>query len=222
MTILVTGGAGYIGSHMVHALVDAGERVTVLDNLSTGFRFLIPPSVPFTVGSTGDRELVSDVIRRQGSLGFQLKRDEETEERLSYEEMRKRLTESLKKVFRPEFINRVDSVVVFRALNKEDIQNIVSLELTKVSERLQEHTLMLEPSKEALALLADLGYDAEFGARPLRRVIQQRVEDPLSDKVLAGEFAEGATILVDVDEDGEIILTRKEEEKKEKTAAPAA
>jgi len=66
MTILVTGGAGYIGSHMVHALVDAGERVTVLDNLSTGFRFLIPPSVPFTVGSTGDRELVSDVIRRQG------------------------------------------------------------------------------------------------------------------------------------------------------------
>ena len=66
MTILGTGGAGYIGSHMVHALVDAGERVTVLDNLSTGFRFLIPPSVPFTVGSTGDRELVSDVIRRQG------------------------------------------------------------------------------------------------------------------------------------------------------------
>jgi len=161
----------------------------------------------------------ADVIKKQGSLGFQLKRDEETEERLSYEEMRKRLTESLKKVFRPEFINRVDSVVVFRALNKDDIQNIVSLELAKVSERLQEHTLTLMPSKEALSLLADLGYDAEFGARPLRRVIQQRVEDPLSDKVLAGEFAEGATILVDVDEDGEIILTRKEEEK---TAAPAA
>ena len=163
----------------------------------------------------------ADVIRKQGSLGFQLKRDEETEERLSYEEMRKKLTEALKKVFRPEFINRVDSVVVFRALNKEDIQSIVSLELDKVSERLQEHNLTLTASKEGLALLADMGYDAEFGARPLRRVIQQKVEDPLSDRLLAGEFAEGATILVDVDEDGGIILTRKKEKKKEKEAAPA-
>ena len=66
MTILVTGGAGYIGSHMVHALNDAGERVVVLDNLSTGFRFLVPPSVPFVVGSTGDRELVTKTIHRHG------------------------------------------------------------------------------------------------------------------------------------------------------------
>jgi len=164
----------------------------------------------------------ADVIKKQGSLGFQLKRDEETEERLSYEDMHKKLTESLKKVFRPEFINRVDSVVVFRALNKVDIQNIVKLELNKVAERLQEHALTLTASDEALALLADLGYDAEFGARPLRRVIQQKVEDKLSDLVLAGEFGEGATILVDVNEDEEITLTGKEEKKKEKAAAPAA
>jgi ATP-dependent Clp protease ATP-binding subunit ClpC len=164
----------------------------------------------------------ADVIKKQGSLGFQLKRDEETEERLSYEEMRKKLTESLKKVFRPEFINRVDSVVVFRALNKEDIQNIVKLELNKVAERLQEHELTLTASDEALALLADLGYDTEFGARPLRRVIQQKVEDPLSDLVLGGEFGGGASVLVDVNEDGEIVLTSKEEKKKEKAAAPAA
>ena len=162
----------------------------------------------------------ADVIKKQGTLGFQLKRDEVTEERLSYEEMRKKLTESLKKVFRPEFINRVDSVVVFRALNKEDIQNIVKLELDKVSERLQEHNLTLTASPEALALLADLGYDPEFGARPLRRVIQQKVEDPLSDKVLAGDFGDGATVLVDVNEENEIILTHQEE--KEKTPAPAA
>ena len=164
----------------------------------------------------------ADVIKKQGSLGFQLKRDEETEERLSYEEMRKKLTESLKKVFRPEFINRVDSVVVFRALNKEDIKNIVQLELNKVAERLQEHALTLTASDKALALLADLGYDAEFGARPLRRIIQQKVEDKLSDLVLAGEFGEGASILVDVNEDDEIVLTSKEEKKKEKAAAPAA
>jgi len=164
----------------------------------------------------------ADVIKKQGSLGFQLKRDEEAEERLSYEDMRKKLTESLKKVFRPEFINRVDSVVVFRSLNREDIQSIVTLELNKVSERLQEHNLTLEATKEGLALLADMGYDTEFGARPLRRVIQQKVEDPLSDQVLAGEFGEGATILVDVDEDGAIILThQKEKKKKEKEPAPA-
>ncbi|MFL7871100.1 MAG: AAA family ATPase [Anaerolineales bacterium] len=162
----------------------------------------------------------ADVIKKQGTLGFQLKRDEETEERLSYEEMRKKLTESLKKIFRPEFINRVDSVVVFRALNKEDIQNIVKLELDKVSARLQDHNLTLTASPEALSLLADLGYDPEFGARPLRRVIQQKVEDPLSDKVLAGDFGDGATVLVDVTEENEIILTHKEE--KEKAPAPAA
>ncbi len=166
----------------------------------------------------------ADVIRKQGSLGFQLKRDEETEERLSYEEMRKKLTETLKRSFRPEFINRVDSVVVFRALNKEDIQNIVTLELEKVSERLQEHNLTLTASEESLRLLGDMGYDAEFGARPLRRVIQQQVEDPLSDRLLAGEFNEGATILVDIDDDGGIILTGKKEKKKkiEKTPEPAA
>ena len=164
----------------------------------------------------------ADVIKKQGALGFQLKRDEESEERLSYEEMRKKLTESLKKVFRPEFINRVDSIVVFRALNKEDIQNIVKLELDKVSGRLQEHALTLTASEEALTMLADMGYDAEFGARPLRRIIQQKVEDPLSDLVLSGEFGEGASVLVDVNEEGEIILTNSEEKKKEKAAAPAA
>ena len=94
--------------------------------------------------------------------------------------------------------------------------------MNKVAERLQEHALTLTASDEALALLADLGYDAEFGARPLRRVIQQKVEDKLSDLVLAGEFGEGATILVDVNDDEEITLTGKEEKKKEKEAAPAA
>ncbi|MFZ5821662.1 MAG: ATP-dependent Clp protease ATP-binding subunit [Chloroflexota bacterium] len=152
----------------------------------------------------------ADVIKKQGALGFQLKRDEATEERLSYEEMRKKLTETLKRAFRPEFINRVDSVVVFRALNKEDIQQIVSLELDKVAARLAEHALTLTATPAALALLADLGFDAEFGARPLRRVIQNKVEDPLSDRLLGGEFLEGSSVLVDVNEDNEIILTRQE------------
>ena len=148
-------------------------------------------------------------IRKQTALGFQLKRDEKTEERVSYEEMRKKLTESLKKVFRPEFINRLDSVIVFRSLNKDDIRQIVNLELNKVTVRLAEHTVSLTASDSALDLLAEQGYDQEMGARPLRRVIQQKVEDPLSDALLSGTFQEGDDILVEAHED-EIVLKRKE------------
>ncbi len=153
----------------------------------------------------------ADVIKRQSNLGFALKRDEETEEKLSYEDMRKKLSESLKRAFRPEFINRVDAVVIFRALNKEDIGKIVRLELDKVSERLKDHDLSLVAQTDALALLAEQGYDSEFGARPLRRVIQQRVEDPLSDKLLSGEFVDGDNVTVKVDEDGEIALEKNPE-----------
>jgi ATP-dependent Clp protease ATP-binding subunit ClpC len=153
----------------------------------------------------------ADMIKNQTSLGFALKRDEATEERLSYDDMRKKLNESLKRAFRPEFINRMDSVVIFRSLNKEDIQQIVSLELAKVSERLKDHNLLLAASEEALTSLAELGYDTEFGARPLRRVIQQKVEDPLSDRLLAGEFVNGDSIAIDVNEDGELVLSKAED-----------
>jgi ATP-dependent Clp protease ATP-binding subunit ClpC len=150
----------------------------------------------------------ADVIKKGTALGFALKRDEETEERQSYEDMRKKLTESLKKVFRPEFLNRLDNVIIFRALNKADIEKIVSLELDKVAERIKEHNLTLTATPAALAAFADEGYDNEFGARPLRRVIQQRVEDPLSDKLLSGEFTDGDAVLVDTTPDGDIVLTR--------------
>ena len=150
----------------------------------------------------------ADVIKRQSTLGFALKRDEATEERLSYEDMRKKLNESLKRAFRPEFINRLDATVIFRALNKEDIQKIVTLELDKVSLRLRDHDLTLTATLEALSTLAALGYDAEFGARPLKRIIQQKVEDPLSDKLLSGEFQHGDAILVTLGPDEEIILER--------------
>ena len=149
----------------------------------------------------------AEEIKKQTSLGFQLKRDEKTEERQSYDEMRKKLTESLKKVFRPEFINRLDSVIVFRSLNKDDIRQIVNLELNKVTERLAEHEVKLTATEAALDQLAESGYDVEMGARPLRRIIQQKVEDPLSDALLSGTFHEGDTILVEFIE-GEVVLTR--------------
>ncbi len=150
----------------------------------------------------------ADLIKKQTSLGFQLKRDETSQEKLSYDEMRKKLSESLKRSFRPEFINRLDSVVIFRALNKDDIEKIVSLELDKVSIRLKEHNLTLAASPAALSALAAEGYDAEFGARPLRRAIQLKVEDPLSDRLLAGEFVDGDLIDVDVSPEGDVELKR--------------
>jgi ATP-dependent Clp protease ATP-binding subunit ClpC len=153
----------------------------------------------------------ADVIKRQSNLGFALKRDEETEEKLSYEDMRKKLSESLKRAFRPEFINRVDAVVIFRSLNRDDIKQIVSLELDKVAERLKDHDLSLVAVPEALSLLAEQGYDSEFGARPLRRVIQMKVEDPLSDKLLSGEFVDGDNVTIVVDDDGEVALEKSSE-----------
>jgi ATP-dependent Clp protease ATP-binding subunit ClpC len=151
----------------------------------------------------------ADMIKRQSNVGFALKRDEVMEEKLAYDEMRKKLMESLRRVFRPEFINRLDSVIVFRSLNREHIQQIVELELNKVAARLVDHQVTLTASPSALDKLAELGFDPEMGARPLRRVIMQKVEDPLSDRLLLGEFENGDSILVDL-EDDEIVLRRTE------------
>ncbi len=151
----------------------------------------------------------ADMIKRQTSFGFSVQRDQSMEEQEEYEEMRKKLLDSLKRVFRPEFINRLDGVMVFRALNKEHIQTIVKLELDKVSLRVQEHEIVLHASPAALQKLGDLGYDPDMGARPLRRVIQQYVEDPLSDALLSGDFEDGDTILVDLAEGEEIILKKE-------------
>jgi ATP-dependent Clp protease ATP-binding subunit ClpC len=134
--------------------------------------------------------------------------------------MRKKLTETLKRAFRPEFINRVDSVIVFRSLNREDIQKIVNLELDKVAERLKEHNIRLSASPAALSALATEGYDPEMGARPLRRVIQQKVEDQLSDSLLSGMFNDGDHITVDLNAAGDIILLREETPTQEVEATP--
>ena len=161
----------------------------------------------------------ADMIKRQGSIGFEIKRAKEVEEKLSYEEMRKKLLDALKRVFRPEFINRLDSVIVFRSLNLADIKQIVELELAKVGGRLVEHDLSLTASTDALEKLAKLGYDPDMGARPLRRVIQQKVEDPLSDSLLSGDFKDGDAISVVVEED-EVKLKRSRRKKKAEAPPP--
>ena len=149
--------------------------------------------------------LGAELIMRQAELGFSVKRDEEQEERLAYQEVHKKLTDALRKEFRPEFINRVDSIIVFHALTMDQIKQIVDLELAKVASRLEAYSITLQASEAARVLLAELGYDPEMGARPLRRVIQSKVEDRLSDALLTGEFADGDSISVDV-VDGELQL----------------
>jgi len=143
----------------------------------------------------------AELIRRSSSLGFALHRDEAERERESYEEMKEKLLDQLKKTFRPEFLNRVDEVMVFKSLSKEEIKQIVELELNKLRERLDEYQLKLEATDEARTFLAEKGYDPKFGARPLRRVIQRLVEDPLSEGLLMGDFKPGDTVLADLEED---------------------
>ncbi len=168
----------------------------------------------------------ADMIRRQSGLGFSLTVDEAKEEELEYKDMQKKLMEALKRNFRPEFINRLDSVIVFRALNRKDIRTIVALEIDKVTERLEEQQIRLVPTEAALDYLSELGYDPEMGARPVRRVITQEVEERLSDELLAKHFKPGDTIQVDLEEktnaDGEkekqIVLNHLESQ--EEQAAP--
>ena len=154
----------------------------------------------------------ADMIKRQSGLGFNLQRDENLEEQEAYNDMRKKLLDSLKRVFRPEFINRLDGVVVFRALTRENIRVIVNIELGKVSERLKEQSITLRASDAALDQFATEGYDPDMGARPLRRVIQHKVEDTLSDALLAKEFEDGDTILIDLDDDNQIVLKKDQKE----------
>jgi ATP-dependent Clp protease ATP-binding subunit ClpC len=163
----------------------------------------------------------ADVIKRQTSLGFSYKHEEKEQEQTDYDEMRKKLLDSLKRVFRPEFINRLDGVVVFRALNKEDIHAIVGIELNKLAERLKDHNISLNATPAAIDLLAEQGYDPEMGARPLRRVIQNKVEDCLSDALLAHEFLDGESILIDVTAEKELVFRRENPPKPETSAEPA-
>ncbi len=145
----------------------------------------------------------AEMIINQTNAGFNIKRDEVLEEKLAYQDMQKKLSNSLKRVFRPEFINRVDNVIVFRSLSKQDIEEIVQIELDKVSNRLVENDITINYTPDLVSWIAEIGYQKEYGARPIKRVIQSHVEDTLSEALLAGEFTDGDTILLDVTKNDE-------------------
>jgi ATP-dependent Clp protease ATP-binding subunit ClpC len=117
----------------------------------------------------------------------------------SYEKIKERVTEALKKQFRPEFLNRIDEVIVFHELTMDEVKAIVDLMIVRIREQLKSQAVELVLSDDAKALLAGQGYDPQLGARPLRRAIQRMLEDPLSEKMLFGEFPAGSTVLVDID-----------------------
>ncbi|MBU0493706.1 MAG: ATP-dependent Clp protease ATP-binding subunit [Chloroflexi bacterium] len=143
------------------------------------------------------------LISQETQLGFAARRDEGQPTAAKYAEMRRTLMEELKRTFRPEFLNRVDAVVVFRALARADIVQIADFMLQDVNKRLREHNLTLQTTDAAREWLAEHGYDQHLGARPLRRVIQSQVEDLLSEKLLAGDIHPGDTVQADLDESGD-------------------
>jgi ATP-dependent Clp protease ATP-binding subunit ClpC len=134
----------------------------------------------------------------QQAMGFAAKADD----RDTYQRMKEQVNEELKRHFRPEFLNRIDEVIVFHQLTREQVKSIVDLMMKRVKEQLRSKDLDIELTEDAKLWLAEKGYDAQLGARPLRRTIQRFIEDALSEKILWGEFHAGQLIVADVEDDG--------------------
>jgi len=147
--------------------------------------------------------LGTEEFQREG-IGFPSRRDEGKEQR-----MKTAIENALKRTFRPELLNRIDDVIIFHPLTEEHLKSIVVLLIREVERRLAERKIKLEVSDEAKAWLAQKGYDPVYGARPLRRTIQRYMENPMSSKILQGEFKEGDTIVVSLEEDKLHFATRK-------------
>ena len=163
--------------------------------------------------------LGSDLIKRDTSLGFAVKSDSAQTDNMAYERMKDKVMEEVKRFFRPEFLNRLDATIVFHALSREEIHQIVDLMMNMVRSELKDKDIDIELTEAAREHLAEKGFDPVLGARPLRRLIQNEVEDKLSDELLGGNIAEGDTAIVDLDEDGNVVVKVRS---KEMAALPSA
>ena len=150
----------------------------------------------------------SDLIRQDRSIGFSARNESDSKSEEKYNRMRDNVMDEVKRFFRPEFLNRIDGSVVFHQLSREHMTTIVGLMLNEVVSSLIEKGIDLEVSDEAKDWLCDKGFDPVFGARPLRRVIQDNLEDKLSDAILAGELGPAATAVVEVEADDIVVKTR--------------
>jgi ATP-dependent Clp protease ATP-binding subunit ClpC len=133
----------------------------------------------------------AELVRKTGSLGFKVQKEE-----ITYQEMKEKLLEEVKRTFKPEFLNRIDDIIVFRQLGKDDLQRIVEIEIGFVAQRLKDQNITLEVAPEAKELLIEKGFDPVFGARPLKRTIQRFLEDPLAQEIISKKFKEGSVVKV--------------------------
>jgi ATP-dependent Clp protease ATP-binding subunit ClpC len=143
----------------------------------------------------------AEQITSDKQFGFQASVEGEKKRQQDYEQMKDRVLGQLKQTFRPEFLNRIDGTIVFHALTNEEIRNIVNLELVRIRTQLVEQEITLEVTEAAMDLLGERGYDRQYGARPLRRIIQNLIEDPMAEALLEGRYKAGQTIVVDVEDD---------------------
>ncbi len=133
----------------------------------------------------------AEILRKQGSLGFSAQKEE-----AGYEAMKSKLMDEVKRTFKPEFLNRVDDIIVFRPLTREDLQKIIELEVAEIQKRLKEKNLQMQLTKEAKEFLIEKGFDPIFGARPLKRTLQRHLEDPLAEEFIGGKFKNGGEVKI--------------------------
>jgi len=147
-------------------------------------------------------------LQRDTSIGFRAGGAEEAQASAEYERMKEKVLAELKKTFRPEFLNRIDATVVFRQLTREEIREIVDLLLARVKEQLAGQEMELVVTDAAKDSIIAKGYDQAYGARPLRREIQNQIEDALAERMLQASFSPGDTVTVDVGADGALTIER--------------
>ena len=147
-------------------------------------------------------------LKKGATMGFTAPDDEQ-----DYERMKENLTEEAKKVFRPEFLNRFDDIVVFRSLGREELTQILDLELAKVDKRLAQRDIHFELDEAGRDLLLDKGHDPTYGARPMRRAVEKYLEDPMAEEIIRGDLREGETIVISA-EDDQLVFTQKKAEAK--------
>ena len=159
----------------------------------------------------------AQTINKTKSLGFG-----SDQEGLSYKEMKGRVTSELRKIFRPELLNRIDEIIVFHKLEREDMRNIIEIQIKRLRQQMAEREVSMEFTNEALDKLSDAGYDPAFGARPLKRVLQRMIEDPMSEMILKGEIPNGAKVIIEPNDtsyeeiaEGETIVNIKVTQPKE-------
>jgi ATP-dependent Clp protease ATP-binding subunit ClpC len=139
----------------------------------------------------------AELIKREGQMGFATRKDSAETQKSKYETMKEKVMTEVRKLFRPEFLNRLDEIIVFHELGKEHLRQIVELNIKDLEKRMGERKFGLELTDEAKDWLSEKGYDPVFGARPLRRIIERYVENPLSSQLLRGELKDGDTVMVD-------------------------